>query len=71
MEFDLMHDHNIFHALVLNFHQPAGNLEYLLAHKPWEAYQILYSMDRVPRSLWKHEGMTLRTVSNGLALMLP
>lgn len=41
-----------FHALVLNLHQPAGNLEYLLAHQPWEAKEILYALDRIPRSLW-------------------
>jgi hypothetical protein len=27
----------IQHALVLNLHQPAGNLQYLLDHKEWEA----------------------------------
>ncbi len=47
----------MFHALVLNFHQPAGNLEYLLENVPWEARQILYSLDRVPRTLWKYEGL--------------
>ncbi len=46
-----------FHALVLNFHQPADNLEYLLDHMPWEARQILYAIDRVPRSLWEYEGL--------------
>ena len=43
------------HALVLNLHQPAGNLDHLLAHEPWEAEQILYAMDRIPRTLWRDE----------------
>lgn len=47
----------ISHALVLNLHQPLGNLEHLLAHQPWEAQQILFALDRIPRSLWRHEGV--------------
>jgi len=43
------------HALVLNLHQPAGNLEHLLTHEPWEAEQILYAMDRIARTLWQYE----------------
>jgi len=46
---------NIFHALVLNFHQPAGNLEHLLETQQWEAKQILFAMDRMPRSTWPYE----------------
>src|SRR5512138_2486038 len=46
---------NVFHALVLNFHQPAGNLEALLDTKEWEAKEILFAMDRLPRSLWGWE----------------
>lgn len=42
----------IYHALVLNLHQPAGNLEHLLEQNPWEAREILYALDRIPRSLW-------------------
>ena len=42
----------VFHALVLNLHQPAGNLEALLGSKEWEAKEILFAMDRIPRSLW-------------------
>lgn len=45
----------IFHACVLNFHQPAWNLEDLLRHKPWEAREILFALDRVPRSVWGWE----------------
>lgn len=37
---------------VLNLHQPAGNLEDLLEHDPWAAKEILYALDRIPRSLW-------------------
>lgn len=45
----------IHHALVLNLHQPAGNLEHLLTEAPWEAKEILWSMDRMPRRLWGYE----------------
>lgn len=48
---------DIHHALVLNLHQPAGNLEHLLDHSPWEAAQVLYAMDRIPRSLWSYAGV--------------
>ncbi|MGB5835226.1 MAG: glycoside hydrolase family 57 [Thiohalocapsa sp.] len=49
-----MHAH---HALVLNLHQPAGNLESLLEHAEWEAKEILFAMDRIPRGLWGHEDL--------------
>lgn len=62
------------HALVLNLHQPAGNLEDLLEHQPWEAKEILFALDRMPRSLWGWEdharvhlslsGTLLETLSN-------
>lgn len=65
---------NIHHALVLNLHQPAGNLEHLLEHQTWEAQEILYAYDRIPRSLWGWEdvarvhlslsGTLLETLSN-------
>jgi 4-alpha-glucanotransferase len=42
-------------ALVLNLHQPAGNFEHMLAHEEWEAKEILWAMDRIPRSLWAYE----------------
>jgi 4-alpha-glucanotransferase len=45
----------VYHALVLNLHQPAGNLEFLLQHNEWEAREILYALDRIPRSLWGYE----------------
>ncbi len=45
----------IYHALVLNFHQPSGNLESLLAENEWEAKEILWTLDRVPRVLWDYE----------------
>ena len=45
----------IHHALVLNFHQPPGNLDELLDHNPWETHEVLYAMDRMPRSLWGYE----------------
>jgi alpha-amylase/alpha-mannosidase (GH57 family) len=45
----------IHHALVLNLHQPAGNLEDLLEHSPWEAREILFALDRIARSNWPYE----------------
>lgn len=47
----------VHHALVLNLHQPPGNLEHLLEHAPWEAKEILFAMDRIPRSLWGYEDL--------------
>ena len=41
-------------ALVLNLHQPAGNLEVLLDQREWEASEILWAVDRIPRSLWAY-----------------
>jgi alpha-amylase/alpha-mannosidase (GH57 family) len=65
---------SIFHALVLNLHQPSGNLEDLLEHNEWEAKEILWALDRIPRALWRHEdlarvhlsmsGTLLETLSN-------
>ncbi|MGD8935384.1 MAG: hypothetical protein PVF07_02825 [Thiogranum sp.] len=43
------------HALILNLHQPAGNLHELLEHNAWETYEILYALDRIPRMLWGYE----------------
>ena len=45
----------VFHALVLNLHQPTGNLETLLETQDWEAKEILFAMDRIARSLWGYE----------------
>ncbi len=47
----------VHHALVLNLHQPAGNLDHLLAHETWQAKEILFAMDRIARSLWDHEDL--------------
>ncbi len=49
-----MHAH---HALVLNLHQPPGNLEHLLDEQTWEANEILFALDRMPRSLWGQEDL--------------
>ena len=46
---------SVFHALVLNLHQPAGNLETLLSDNEWEAREILFALDRIPRALWEFE----------------
>ena len=43
------------HALVLNLHQPPGNLQDMLDKGDWEAHEILYALDRIPRSLWGYE----------------
>jgi len=40
------------HALVLNLHQPPDNLQNLLNDGNWEAKEILYALDHIPRSLW-------------------
>lgn len=45
----------INHALVLNLHQPAGNLQELLDLDPWETKEVLFALDRMPRSLWGYE----------------
>lgn len=45
----------IQHALVLNLHQPPGNLDALLEHNTWEANEILFAYDRIARSLWGNE----------------
>ena len=45
------------HALVLNLHQPPGNLQHLLEHQDWEAKEILFAMDRIPRTLWGYEAL--------------
>jgi 4-alpha-glucanotransferase len=42
-------------GLVLNLHQPAGNIDELLDRKAWEAKEILWALDRIPRSLWEYE----------------
>ncbi|HZR19278.1 MAG TPA: glycoside hydrolase family 57 [Verrucomicrobiae bacterium] len=64
----------IHHALVLNLHQPSGNLDALLRDHEWEAREILLALDRIPRSLWEFEevarvhlslsGTLLETLSN-------
>ena len=45
----------IHHALILNLHQPAGNLQELLEQDSWEPREVLYALDRIPRSLWCYE----------------
>lgn len=64
----------IHHALVLNLHQPHGNLEQLLSSQPQDAREILYAYDRIARFLWNYEdvakvhlslsGSLLSTLSN-------
>ena len=44
-------ENKIFYACVLNLHQPPGNLEHLLDTREWEAKEILYALDRIPRAV--------------------
>ncbi len=48
---------DIAHALVLTLHQPPGNLEELLLCNEWEAREILFALDRIPRALWGDEDL--------------
>jgi alpha-amylase/alpha-mannosidase (GH57 family) len=64
----------IHHALVLNMHQPPSNLDRLLETNEWEAKEILFAYDRMPRALWNYQdiarvhlslsGTLLETLSN-------
>lgn len=45
----------IYHALVLNLHQPPSNLDDLLDSNDWEVKEILFALDRMPRTLWPYE----------------
>ena len=45
----------IHHALVLNMHQPPSNLDHLLETSEWEAKEILFAYDRMPRVLWDYQ----------------
>ncbi len=47
----------VFHALVLNLHQPSGNLESLLETDEWAVKEILLALDRIPRALWEYEDL--------------
>lgn len=47
----------IYHALVLNLHQPPRNLDTLLETNEWEVKEILYAYDRMPRVLWSYEDL--------------
>lgn len=64
----------IYHALVLNMHQPPSNLDHLLETNDWELKEILFAYDRMVRTLWSYEdlarvhvsfsGTLLETLSN-------
>jgi alpha-amylase/alpha-mannosidase (GH57 family) len=64
----------IYHALVLNMHQPPSNLDHLLETNEWELKEILFAYDRMVRTLWSYEdlgrvhvsfsGSLLETLSN-------
>ncbi len=47
----------IYHALVLNLHQPPSNLDVLLGRDGREAAEILFAYDRMPRALWAYEDL--------------
>jgi 4-alpha-glucanotransferase len=53
----------IYHALVLNMHQPPGNLDYLFDTNEWEAKEVLFAYDRMARSLWSYEDIARVHVS--------
>lgn len=48
---------DIYHALVLNMHQPPNNLDDLLVSNEWEVKEILFAYDRMPRTLWGYEDL--------------
>jgi alpha-amylase/alpha-mannosidase (GH57 family) len=48
---------DIYHALVLNMHQPPNNLDELLVSNEWEVKEILFAYDRMPRTLWGYEDL--------------
>ena len=48
---------DIYHALILNMHQPHNNLENLLEKNEWELKEILFAYDRIPRALWPYQGI--------------
>ncbi len=46
----------VYHALMLNLHQPPNNFDELaLQGKDWEVKEILYALDRIPRALWDYD----------------
>ena len=47
----------IHHALILNLHQPDGNLAQLWAEQPEEARALLMAYDRIARFLWSYEAV--------------
>ncbi len=53
----------VHHALVLNLHQPGGNLAALLdqpnprGEDGWEGKEILFALDRIARSLWAYDDL--------------
>ena len=50
----------VYHSLVLDLHQPSGNLEEMLVSNEWAAREILFALDRVPGSLWAYEDVNAR-----------
>lgn len=47
----------LYHALVLNLHQPHGNLEHLLTHSEEIARKILLAMARIPQTLADYQAV--------------
>ena len=49
----------IHHALVLNLHQPWGNLDQMLGdaveQERWHGKECLFAYDRIPRAVWGWE----------------
>ena len=42
-------------ALVLNLHQPPATSSTCSTQREWQAKEILWAIDRIPRSLWQYE----------------
>jgi 4-alpha-glucanotransferase len=42
-------------ALVLNLHQPSRHLDGMAGEQEWQAKEVLWALDRIPRSLWGYE----------------
>lgn len=52
---------HIYHALVLNLHQPWGHIDEMLndpvEQERWHGKEVLYAYDRIPRAVWGREDL--------------
>ena len=56
-------------GLVLNLHQPPGIFDELLERNEWEANEIWWAPDRIPRSLWADEDVARVNLSRSGTLL--